>query len=581
MFKNFDILKRLYKDYTYKYLKKILLAFLLSIFVAGSTSAIAYLLDPAIEKIFIEKDDTLLYLIPLAIIVSFSVKGLSLYLSKILMVSVAEEVKTRVQEDMLTSLISSDTKFIDKSHSGKFISNLTNDVGLLVHLISVAILSLFKDTLTLIGLLTVMFFQNWKLSLIAIIMIPIAGFISRSLGKRISKVSEEMLFRASLFTTRLIEVFKNHKLIKIFQTESFEVSKSKKSLNELKEKLIKQSVVFNRNTPIMESLTGFMIAALLIYAGTLIKNNELEINNFFSFLAAMMLAYQPVRALAGLNLSINQGLTAAKRVLPIVDIKNEIEEKKELPDLNLTNGEIKFSNVSFKYEEDYEKTALDNVNLTIQGGKITALVGLSGAGKSTILNLIPKFYKIQSGLINIDEQSIENINLFSLRKNISIVSQETTLFDDTVRNNILYSNPTATDEELLEACKNSFSNEFIQKLPDKFDTLIGENGLRLSGGEKQRLSIARAMLKKSPIILLDEATSSLDSETENKIQNAIQYLIKNKTAVIIAHRLSTILNSDQIYVIDKGKVTESGNHEYLLKHSKTYKNFYDKQLSKN
>ena len=581
MFKNFDILKRLYKDYTYKYLKKIILAFLLSIFVAGSTSAIAYLLDPAIEKIFIEKDDTLLYLIPLAIIVAFSVKGLSLYLSKILMVSVAEEVKTRVQEDMLTSLISSDTKFIDKSHSGKFISNLTNDVGLLVHLISVAILSLFKDTLTLIGLLTVMFFQNWKLSLIAIIMIPIAGFISRSLGKRITKVSEEMLLKASLFTTRLIEVFKNHKLIKIFQTESFEVSKSKKSLNELKEKLIKQSVVFNRNTPIMETLTGFMIAALLIYAGTLIKNNELEINNFFSFLAAMMLAYQPVRALAGLNLSINQGLTAAKRVLPIVDIKNEIEEKKELPDLNLTNGEIKFSNVSFKYEEDYEKTALDNVNLTIQGGKITALVGLSGAGKSTILNLIPKFYKIQSGLINIDEQSIENINLFSLRKNISIVSQETTLFDDTVRNNILYSNPTATDEELLEACKNSFSNEFIQKLPDKFDTLIGENGLRLSGGEKQRLSIARAMLKKSPIILLDEATSSLDSETENKIQNAIQYLIKNKTAVIIAHRLSTILNSDQIYVIDKGKVTESGNHEYLLKHSKTYKNFYDKQLSKN
>ena len=309
------------------------------------------------------------------------------------MVSVAEEVKTRVQEDMLTSLISSDTKFIDKSHSGKFISNLTNDVGLLVHLISVAILSLFKDTLTLIGLLTVMFFQNWKLSLIAIIMIPIAGFISRSLGKRITKVSEEMLLKASLFTTRLIEVFKNHKLIKIFQTESFEVSKSKKSLNELKEKLIKQSVVFNRNTPIMETLTGFMIAALLIYAGTLIKNNELEINNFFSFLAAMMLAYQPVRALAGLNLSINQGLTAAKRVLPIVDIKNEIEEKKELPDLNLTNGEIKFSNVSFKYEEDYEKTALDNVNLTIQGGKITALVGLSGAGKSTILNLIPKFYK--------------------------------------------------------------------------------------------------------------------------------------------------------------------------------------------
>ena len=581
MIKNIDTIKRLYRSYTHKYLKKIILAFILSIFVAGSTSAIAYLLDPAIEKIFIEKDQKLMYLIPLAIVIAFSVKGLSLYLSKVLMIAVAEEVKTEVQKDMLSSIISSDTKFIDKSHSGKFVSNLTNDVSYLVHLISIAILSLFKDTLTLIGLLSVMFIQNWKLSLIAIIMIPIAGFVSRSLGKRITKVSEEMLVKAGLFTTRLLEVIKNHKLIKIFQKEEFEVVKSKKTLNELKEKLIKQSVVFNRNTPIMETLTGIMIAILLIYSGTLIKNNELEINNFFSFLAAMMLAYQPVRALAGLNLSINTGLTAANRVLPIIDNKREIKENKELPDLFIKKGEINFSNVSFSYNEENKKSALNSINLKIDGGKTTALVGLSGAGKSTILSLIPKFYKIRSGLISIDGQSIDNINLFSLRKKISLVSQETTLFDDTIKNNIIYSNPDASDEELFEVCKNSFSHDFIEKLPQKYETLIGENGLRLSGGEKQRLSIARAMLKKSSIILLDEATSSLDSETESKIQNAIQSLTKNKTAVIIAHRLSTILNSDQIYVIDKGKVLEKGNHEYLLKNSLTYKNFYDKQLSKN
>ena len=572
---------RLYNDYTKKYLIKIILAFVFSIFVAGSTSAIAYLLDPAIKKIFIDKDQSLIYLIPIAIVAAFSIKGVSLYISKVLMITVAFEVKNQVQKDMLRSLISSDTKYIDKSHSGKFISNLTNDVALLTNLISVAILSLFKDTLTMIGLLAVMFFQNWKLSLIAIIMIPIAGFVARKLGKRITKVSEEMLQKASLFTTRLVEVFKNHKLIKIFQAEQTENIKSEKSLDNFKEKQIKTMIVFNRNTPIMETLTGIMIAALLVYSAILIENDELEINNFFSFLAAMMLAYQPVRALANLNISINQGLTAADRVLPIIDVENEITDNKDSRKLEVSNGEINFVNINFKYDKDEEKSALKALNLKIEGKKTTALVGLSGAGKSTILNLIPRFYEAQSGKILIDNQSIKEVSLHSLRNHISFVSQETTLFDDTIRNNILYANSNASNEELIEVCKNSYAFEFIDKLPRKFDTLIGENGLRLSGGEKQRLSIARAMLKKSKIILLDEATSSLDSETENKIQRAIQILTENKTAVIIAHRLSTILNSDKIYVIDNGEVEKSGDHDYLLKNSTKYKNFYEKQISKN
>ena len=571
---------RLYHDYTKKYLGKIILAFIFSSLVAGSTSAIAYLLDPAIKKIFIDKDQSLMYLIPIAIILAFSIKGISLYISKILMINVAFEVKNSVQKDMLRSLISSDTKFIDKSHSGKFISNLTNDVALLTNLISVAVLSLFKDSLTLIGLMAVMFFQNWKLSLIAIIMIPIAGYVARRLGKRITKVSEEMLQKAGIFTTRLIEIFKNHKLIKIFQAEDLENSKSQISLNEFKDKQVKTMVVFNRNTPIMETLTGFMIAALLIYSAFLIQKNELEINNFFSFLAAMMLAYQPVRALAGLNIAINQGLTAADRVLPIIDLKNEIDLNDKSPDIKITRGEIEFKDLNFKYDLENNKSALNSINLKIEGGKTTALVGMSGAGKSTILNLIPRFYNPQSGDIIIDDQSVKDINLYSLRKNISYVSQETTLFDDSIKNNILYANSNASRDELIDVCKKSFVSDFVDKLPQKYDSLIGENGLRLSGGEKQRLSIARAMLKKSKIILLDEATSSLDSETEEKIQNAIQLLTKDKTAVIIAHRLSTILNADKIYVIDKGKVLDSGTHDDLLENSEKYRNFYHKQINK-
>ena len=330
----------------------------------------------------------------------------------------------------------------------------------------------------------------------------------------------------------------------------------------------------------METLTGIMIAALIFYSGKLIYSNELEINSFFSFLAAMMLAYQPVRSLATLNMAVNQGLVAAKRVLPIVDIVNEIENKPNATDLKINKGNINFVNVNFKYNLK-EKIVLKSGNLNIEGGKMTALVGHSGAGKSTILNLIPRFYDCDSGNILIDDQSIYSSTIYSLRKNISVVSQETTLFDDTVKNNIAYANLKATDEEIKIASQESFASEFIEKLPNKYNTIIGENGVRLSGGEKQRLSIARAMLKKSSIILLDEATSSLDAETENKIQNAIKSLTKDKTTVVIAHRLSTVLNADKIYLVDAGEIIEEGTHEELLLNSPIYKNFYEKQIKRN
>ena len=480
---------------------------------------------------------------------------------------------------MLKSFIKADTQFIENKHTGKYISNLTYDVNMITNLLSNTLLNLFKDSLTLIGLLSVMFFQNWKLSLIALIMIPFASITARTLGKRMRKVSTEAQEKSGYLTKYLIEIFKNHKLIKIFQRENYENTRADKYIEELKEKSKKIAIVYVRTAPIMETMTGIIIAILIFYSGKLIFNDELGINNFFSFLAAMMLAYQPVRALATLNIGINQGISAAKRILPIIDNEQTILDKKQSKDVEITKGKIEFKNVNFKYESKNE-IVLKSLNLSIEGGKMSSLVGHSGAGKSTILNLIPRFYDVYSGDIILDGNSIYNLKIKSLRDNISLVSQDTTLFDDTVRNNILYANPEANDEDIDKATELSFAKDFIEKLPKKYDTIIGENGVTLSGGEKQRLSIARAMLKKSKIVLLDEATSSLDSETENKIQEAINYLTKDRTTLVIAHRLSTILNSNKIFVVEQGEVIDQGKHEDLIKNSEIYKNFYERQIRK-
>ena len=573
------IFRRLYKDYSKKYLSKIILSGVFAILVAASTSSIAWLLDPAIKKLFIEKDQSLLVLIPTMIIVAFCVKGMSLYFAKATMIGVGESVKKELQYDMVCNLVETDTQIIDKKHSGKFISNLTYDVTHITNLLSNAILTLFKDSLTLIGLLTVMFLQNWKLALISIVMIPLASFAAKTLGKRISKVTTEAQEKSGFLTTYLVELFKNHKLIKIFQKEIYEKNRANKSLSELKEKNQKIQTVFVRLSPVMEVLTGIMIAILIFYAGKLIAKDELDINNFFSFLAAMMLAYQPVRSLSTLNMVMNQGLSAASRILPIIDQENTIKNVENAKSINIINSDIEFKDINFAYEMDEDQT-LNSINLKFQGGMMTSLVGHSGSGKSTILNLIPRIYDAQSGDITIDNQSIYNCTLGSLRQQISMVSQETTLFDDTIKNNIKYANENVSDQEVYEVAKLSFCDEFINNLPKKFETLIGENGVRLSGGEKQRLSIARAMIKKSSIILLDEATSSLDAETEAKIQEALSILTKNKTTIVIAHRLSTILNSNNIYVINSGKVIDSGHHTELMSKSDIYKNFYEKQIQK-
>ena len=573
---NKEIFIRLYQEYAKKYVNKILFSLFFSLLVAGSTAFIAWLLDPAIKKIFIERDQTLLYLIPLAIIIAFITKGSSLYLARKIMIIVSTEVTKDIQVDMAKSIIHYDTQYLESKHSGKFVSNLTYDISLITNMVSTGILNLMKDSFTLIGLLTVMFYQNWKLSLMAILMIPLATIASKSLGKRMSKVTTQAQEKSGILLSYLSELFKNYKLIKIYQKEKFELERADKFINSFKNTVQKIQIVFTRSTPIMETLTGIMIAALIYYSAILVRQGTLEINNFFSFLAAMMLAYQPVRSLATLNISLQSGLSAAKRVLPVIDQKNKINENLNFPEIKIKNAEINFKDVSFNYLEN--DNVLNSINLKIKGGEVAALVGHSGAGKSTIINLIPRFYDTKNGDILIDNQSIYKVSLSSLRSKISFVSQDIYLFDDTIKSNLYYAKSDASESELIESCKFANADEFIDKLPLKYDTIIGENGLRLSGGQKQRLSIARAILKNSPIILLDEATSSLDADTEFKIQNAIMNLVKNRTTIIIAHRLSTIFKADTIFVIENGEVAAQGQHKDLLEKSKIYQNFYNKQL---
>ena len=571
------ILKRLYKEYIKNHFKRIIVALVLSLIVAGSTSATAWLLDPAVKKIFIDQDKTLAWLIPICIVLAFSSKGLSLYFARINIIKVGNKIGGELQKKIANTILFSDVETLDNRHSGKYITNINYDCGAVQNLVSTGVLNLMKDSFSLIGLVFLMFYQNWKLASFAIFMMPLAIFFAKNLGKRIGKVQTQAGEITGNFTAFLSEILKASKMIRIYQKEEVEKVNSENFVNNLVSKNIKIGSVMIRATPIMETLTGFMIAGFIFYSGKLISAGELEINNFFSFLAAMMLAYQPIRSLATINIAAYQGAAAAKRIFTVIDNPIKVKNNDSLPVLKINTCNIGFKNVSFYYANT-ENKAIKKINLNIKGGSMTAFVGHSGAGKSTIINLLPRFYEAQEGEIFIDDQNINKVSLFSLRKNISLVSQDVILFDDTVNANISYADTKATQDEIVEACKFAAADEFIDKLPERYETFIGENGVRLSGGQKQRISIARAILKKSPIILLDEATSSLDADSEQIVQNAITNLTKNKTTLVIAHRLSTIHSADQIFVLKQGSVIDSGNHNTLMKSSNEYRSLYEKQL---
>ena len=571
------ILKRLYVEYIKIHFKRILLSLALSLVVAASTSATAWLLDPAVKKIFIDQDKTLAWLIPLGIIFAFSSKGISLYFARINIIKVGARIAGEFQKKVSNVILLADIETLDNRHSGDYISNIQYDCNSIQTLVSTGVLNLMKDTFSLIGLVWLMFYQNWKLASFAIFMMPLAIFFAKNLGKRMGKIQTESGEITGDFTSFLSEIFKASKMIRIYQKENKEKENADNFINKLVGKNIKMNSVMVRATPIMETLTGFMIAGFIFYSGRLISAGELEVNNFFSFLAAMMLAYQPIRSLATINMVAYQGAAAAKRVFAVMDNPIKTKNNANLSDLRIEKCNISFKDISFHYRNTQEK-AVKKINLEIQGGSMTAFVGHSGAGKSTIINLLPRFYEPQDGKIFIDQQNIHEVSLFSLRKNISLVSQDVILFDDTIKANIAYADMAASQNEIVEACRFAAADEFICKLPNGYETFIGENGVRLSGGQKQRISIARAILKKSPIILLDEATSSLDAESEQVVQNAIANLTKNKTTLVIAHRLSTIYSADKIFVMKDGSIIDSGNHNALLSSSIDYKSLVEKQL---
>jgi len=572
---NKDLAIRIFQTEIKKYYNLIIICFIFMIISAATTAASAWLLDPAIKMIFVNKDRQMLYLIPLAIVIVLTLKGISTFFVKIISIKIGLNITENIQIKMSEKILNLDIAHISEKHSGKFISNFVIDIHFLLSTISNTVINSIKESLTLIALICVMIYHDWKLSILALTVLPVAAIFSKKIGKKMGKKSTQNMIAQENLSTLLSELIKGSWLIKIYQKESEELTRLKISLSEKYKKAKKVEQVRLGAGPIMEFIIAIAIALIMFMGGYRSINGGLSMSEFVSFLAALMLAYAPVRALAGLNIGFNEGMAAASRIYELIDKKNEIKEDKSLPDLKISSGNIIFKNVNFTYPDNSQ--VLNNININIIGGKRTAIIGESGSGKSTILNLIPRFYNLVKGKILIDGQEINKIKLSSLRKNMSIVSQDTILFDDTIKKNIAYANNNATNEEIYKASELAGINNFIDSLKNGYETIVGENGIKLSGGQKQRISIARAFLKNAPIILLDEATSSLDSVSEEKIKQALEDLTKNRTTLIISHKLSTIMNCDKIYVIKNGEIVTDGTHLELIKNSIYYKNLYDKQ----
>jgi len=572
-----QILSRLFRDSIKPYLSRLISSLFFMIIIALCTGATAWLLDPAIEKIFLDKDSSMLIIIPLAIIGTLLIKSVSTYIQVFLLNSVAQNVIADTQIKLFKKIINADLAWLHKIHSAKIISNFLYDVTLLQDSVSSSLANGVKDFLTLICLVGVMYYQDWVLATIAIIAFPLVGLLSRQLGKRIKKASTETQEETGIMASILSENLDGTRIVKAYQQEDREIKKLSESVYRRMNKILKAINTRGATSPFAEFLAGFGIAGTLYYAGLRGLQGELPLNEFVSFLGAMMLAFQPLRRLAAVNTTLQEGFAAAIRVFDLLDQKSLINEEINAQELSNPNSDILFDNVTLSYDGQ-KNSALKNISLEIPNGKITALVGPSGSGKSSILNLIPRFYDPKSGAILIGNQNIRHLTMQSLRSKIALVNQEPILFDMSIKDNILYGNPNASDQEIESASKSSASDEFITKLPEGYNTIVGEDGYSLSGGQKQRISLARAFLKDAPILLLDEATSSLDTESEHLVQEAINTLMKNRTTLIIAHRLSTIINSDNIIVIDNGEVVESGTHSELIKNDGMYKKLYEREF---
>ena len=570
-----NTINRLIRNYISIHKISIFFASIMMIISAATTGLHAWLVRPALDEVLISGNKQLLIIIPIAIILTTIIKGIATYLHFVTMSKVAYKTIATLQSDMFSNLMFFNLKFFNESQSGNLISRLITDTNFLRLSIVKSITGVIKEPLVVLFLIGNMIYQSWQLTLFVILAFPLALWPIKKIGKSIRKLTYAIQNEIAKFSNVLSESIKSIRQVKAYNQENYEIKRANLTIIKIKEYFIRSAKISNRLSPLMELIGSLAIALSIYIGGIFVLNENMTAGQFMSFLVSLLLAYKPVKALGNINISIQEGLSGAERIFELLDIsKNRKEKNNETKNLIITKGKIEFKNIDFAYNE---KLVLENINLEIPEGKKVAIVGLSGSGKSTIINLLLRFFDPIKGQIYIDDQDISKFNLSSLRQNISLVAQETNLFNDTISANIRYGNLNASIEEVKKAAEEAGAKIFIDNFPDGFDTVIGESGVKLSGGQRQRLAIARALLKNSPILLLDEATSALDNITEKEVQTSISKLAKNRTSLIVAHRLTTIENADIIYIIKDGKILGKGSHTELLKNNTLYSQMYNKE----
>jgi subfamily B ATP-binding cassette protein MsbA len=546
------------------------------VIVASMAGAQAYMIKPLLDEIFFKQDRTMLMLVPMGILGIFLVKGLFSYGYNYLLVKVGQSVIRDLRNELYSHIQSLPLSFFQKKPTGELISRILNDVGLIQGAVSNVLVGILKDTFQVIFLIGVIFYQDWRMALIAMISLPLVVYPIVNFGRRHRRLSISNQQTTAQVSNVLYETITGNRIVKAFCMEKYEVGRFAKKLDTLFAIVMRDTRIGAISRPLMEFLGGVGISLVVWYGGSQVLAGKSTPGTFFSFLTALIMIYEPIKGISQINNTLQQGIAAAERVFDVLDVRIDVAEKKDAIELPHVKDTIEFTDVRFKYEDDTE--ILKGVNLKVRVGEVLAVVGSSGGGKSTLVNLIPRFFDVSSGSLTIDGTDIRDVTFKSLRKQIGVVTQQTILFNDTVRNNIAYGSPDASEVQIRDAASAAYALNFIQHLPKGFDTVIGESGARLSGGERQRLSIARAILKNAPILILDEATSSLDTESEHEVQQAIENLVQSRTTFVIAHRLSTIRNADRIIVIQDGEIVEEGTHDTLLPLDGVYKMLHDMQF---
>lgn len=573
---NKEIIRRLLREHIKPYRKNLVIAGICMVVVASCTALNALMIRPVLDEIFIEKDRDMLLVIPFAVFFITFIGAAANYINILSMRFIGQRIIADMQKRLFKHLMKSDISLFHSQSSGRLVSRFTNDINLLRNAFSNVLTTLIKESLSMVFLLGVMVYQNWELTLLALIAFPTAIYPVIRLGKRMRRISDKTQNELGNFTTTLDEIFSGVRTVKSYNRENFEINRAGGIIESLFKLYYKTSRTQSATTPMMEMLSGISIALVIWYGGSQVMDGVISTGAFTSFIASFLMAYKPVRAMSGLNGVLQEGIAAASRLFNMLDSPPKIKDAADAKQLLLTNGNISFKNVVFNYTP--QSRGIDGINIEVPAGKTAALVGLSGGGKSTIINLLLRFYDVDSGNITIDGQDIREVTMHSLREAMAFVPQESMLFDDSIKANIAYGREGASDAEIFAAAKSAAADDFIRAMPQGYDTMIGAHGVRLSGGQRQRIAVARAMLKNAPILLLDEATSSLDNESERNIQNSLQELMKGRTTLVIAHRLSTIVNADIIYVIEGGKMIESGNHSSLMQQRGKYYKLYADNL---